>query len=149
VWLLIDAAFGYVVLVDAEPVTADQIDLAGVETIDYLLPEDREEDNVSVSLDPSDVSWHESEQITVHVGNRYHEAELLLAKQPDMAHAEDALEKLNSKLLEVNGGTFAPIVGLAGLLVEFADNYRHYIETTPWWKVRWHMWKDRTPWLEE
>jgi len=60
VWLLIDAAFGYVVLVDAEPVTADQIDLAGVETIDYLLPEDREEDNVSVSLDPSDVSWHES-----------------------------------------------------------------------------------------
>ena len=149
VWLLINGELGYISLIVADPVTADAIDHAAVETIEFLLPDDREDDNVSVSLDPADVSWHKSDRMPVHVGVRYDEALQLLARQRDLGHAEDALDDLNREQLLVNGRTFAPEVGLEGLLEELADNFRHYMETTPWWKLWWHVWTKKTPWLDE
>jgi len=39
---------------------------------------------------------------------------------------------------------------LEGLLLELSDNFKSYIETTPWWWFQWHLLtRKRSPWLEE
>lgn len=133
-------------LVDYEP-SADQIDLEVTDTIDCCLPDERDEDNVSVSLDPFDVTWMESDRLPIHVGIRIHEAELALATCPDLLDAEDLVEGLNQKPLKVFGRVFAPEDGLEGLLAELADNFRHYIDTTHPLKLWWHLLIRKRPWL--
>lgn len=57
------------------------------------------------------------------------------------------LEQLNDTPLTLGGRKFAPSEGLDGLLLELADDFRHYIEATPWWKLQWHLWTRKRPWL--
>jgi hypothetical protein len=61
--------------------------------------------------------------------------------------ATDVLEQLNDTPLTLGGRKFAPSEGLDGLLLELADDFRHYIEATPWWKLQWHLWTRKRPWL--
>jgi len=63
--------------------------------------------------------------------------------------AEDVLDELNDTPLTIGSSTFAPTEGLEGLLLELADNFRHYVQTTPWWKVWWDAKRDRQPWLAD
>jgi len=59
----------------------------------------------------------------------------------------EKLERLNDTPLTVVGRRFTPTEGLEGLLLEFADDFRRYIDTTPWWKVWLDAKRDRQPWL--
>ncbi len=146
-WLLINVEFGYCDLVESpNPLEIEQDVL---DSIEYHLPEDREQDNVSVSFDPDDVSWHTAEKMPEIVAQRYQQALKLMHKCKDHFDAADAIERLNNMPLKLNGRTFTPTEGLEGLLLELADNFQHYIETTPWWKLYWHLWKNKTPWLAE
>lgn len=68
----------------------------------------------------------------------------------DSLQAEDEIEHLNHTSLIIGGRTFTPVEGLVGLLAELADcYYRHYIDTMPWWKLQWHIWTKKAPWLAE
>ncbi len=146
-WLLVNIEFGYCQLVIAPDKTPNHIADAAISAIEHHLPDDRDEDNVSVSLSRDDVSWHTATQMFEHVGLRYQEALKILRKCSDIHNADDALEKLNETPLKLHGRSFTPTEGLEGLLLELAENYRHYVETTPWWKVWWHAKTDRQPWL--
>ena len=148
-WLLVNVEFGYCQLVIAPDKTPNHIADAAISAIEHHLPDDRDEDNVSVSLSSDDVSWHTATQMPEHVGLRYQEAHKILRKCADIHDADDALEKLNETPLKLHGRTFTPTEGLAGLLLELADNFRHYVETTPWWKVWWHAKMDRQPWVAD
>lgn len=144
-WLLVNVEFGYCELVVEHSKTAADIEAAVLDVIEYHPPDDREEDNVSVSFDPVDITWHIADKMPEHVGLRYQQALKRLRKCKDISDAEDALESLNDTPLTIGGRTFAPTEGLEGLLKELADNFKHYIETTPWWKVRWHLRTKKTP----
>ena len=101
------------------------------------MPDERIEDNVSVSLNPADVSWHTADKMPEHVALRYQQAQAELARCRNVHDAEDALEQLNEKPLNISGRNVAPTQGLEGLLEELAEDFRHYIETTPWWRLQW------------
>ena len=148
-WLLVNVEFGYCQLVIAPEKTALHIGDAAIRAIENHLPEDRDEDNVSVSLSTDDVSWHTATQMPEHVAQRYQRALQVLRKSKDVHEADDALDKLNEIPINLHGRTFTPTEGLAGLLLELADNFRHYVETTPWWKVWWHAKMDRQPWVAD
>lgn len=148
-WLLVNVEFGYCQLVIAPDKTPLHIVDAASSAIEHHLPEDRDEDNVSVSLRSDDVSWHTAPQMPEHVGQRYEQALKILRKCSDIHDADDALDKLNETPLKLHGRSFAPVEGLEGLLEELADNFRHYVETTPWWKVWWHVWTKKAPWLAQ
>jgi len=148
-WVLINVEVGYCQLVTADgpdgSLAAAMIDIsdAAISAIEAHLPDD--EDDVSVSL--SGVTLHTAEKMPEHVASRYMQA--LKAVSKCNYDAEDVIDKLNDTPLTIGVRTFAPTEGLEGLLLELSDKYRRYMETTPWWKVRWHLWKDRMPWLEE
>lgn len=148
-WLLVNVEFGYCQLVIAPEKTALHIGDAAIRAIENHLPEDRDEDNVSVSLSTDDVSWHTATQMPEHVAQRYQRALQVLRKSKDVHEADDALDKLNEIPINLHGRSFAPTEGLEGLLLELADNFRHYVETTPWWKVWWHAKMDRQPWVAD
>ena len=148
-WLLINVEFGYCHLVEMPNATALAIEEAAITAIDHHLPVDRDEDNVSVSFRASDVTWHTATKIPEHVGGRYQQAQRLLDKCVDRFDPEEAMDRLNTKPLNLGGRTFAPAEGLEGLLLELADDFRHYLETTPWWRLQWHMWTRRAAWLEK
>lgn len=145
-WLLINVEFGFCQLVETPNAAALSVEEAAILAIDHHLPVDRDED--SVSFRPSDVTWHTAEKIPEHVGMRYRQAQQLLGKCIDRFDPEEAMDRLNTKPLTLGGRTFAPVEGLEGLLLELANDFRHYIETTPWWKLQWHMWTRRAAWLE-
>ena len=144
-WLLINVEFGYCDLVESG--SAADIEQAVLDAIDLHLPDDREEDNVSVSFDPDDISWHTADKMPEHVGLRYQQALELMRKCKDHLDATDEIERLNDTPLILGGRTFSPTEGLEGLLLELADNFSQYVKTTPWWKVWWHARVDRQPWL--
>jgi len=102
-----------------------------------------------VSLSTDDVSWHTATQIPEHVAQRYQRALKILRKSKDIHDADDALDKLNETPLKLHGRSFTPTEGLEGLLLELADNFRRYVETTPWWKLQWHVWTKKVPWLAQ
>lgn len=144
-WLLINVEFGYCDLIESNH--AEDLEQAVLDVIDLHLPDDREEDNVSVSFDPDDVSWHSADKMPEHVAQRYQQALEQTRRCKDSLQAEDEIEHLNHTPLTIGGRTFSPVEGLVGLLLELADCYHHYIETTPWWKVWWHAKVDHQPWL--
>lgn len=148
-WLLINIEFGYCQVVLAPQKNPLHIADAAISAIECHLPQDRDEDNVSVSLSGDDVTWHTATQMPEHVGQRYRQALKILRQCGDIHDADDALERLNDTPLKLHGRTFTPTEGLEGLLLELADNFRHYVETTPWWKVWWHAKMDRQPWVAE
>lgn len=145
VWLLVNVEFGYVELLEGENCTAEAIEHAVLDVIEYHLPDEQEEDNVSVSLDPDSITWHTSDKILEQVGQRYQDALALLGTCLDIDAASDALEKLNDTTWVDSG--FTPSQCVEGLLLELADNYRHYIDTTPWWKLQWVLLRGKRPWL--
>ncbi|MCG5496585.1 hypothetical protein [Ectothiorhodospira variabilis] len=148
-WLLVNVEFGYCAINTLrENNTAMSIGVSALLAIEYHMPEDREEYNVSVSRGCDCVTWHTAEKMPAHVGDRYLRARKRLKKCKTIGQAEDELEKLNEIPLTLGGRTFAPTRGVEGLLRDLADAFRDYIETTPWWKVRWHLWTNRSPWLE-
>ena len=136
-------------LANASEKASSYVEQALLNAIESHLPDDRDEDSVSVSLNPGDITWHTADKMPEHVGLRYQEAHKILRKCADIHDADDALEKLNETPLKLHGRTFTPTEGLAGLLLELADNFRHYVETTPWWKVWWHAKMDRQPWVAD
>jgi hypothetical protein len=146
-WLLVNIEFGYCDLVEINDVT--EIKQSVLDSIEYHLPDDRDEDNVSVSFDPDDISWHTASKMPEHVAQRYQQVVKLMHKCKDHFDAADAIERLNDTNIKIHGRTFTPREGLEGLLLELADNYQHYIETTPWWKLYWHAWTNKSPWLEQ
>ena len=77
-WLLVNVEFGYCQLVIAPDKTPNHIADAAISAIEHHLPDDRDEDNVSVSLSTDDVSWHTATQMPEHVGLRYQEAHKIL-----------------------------------------------------------------------
>lgn len=147
-WLLVNIEFGYCQLVIAPAKSPAYITEAALTAIEHHMPDERDEDNVSVSLSGDDVTWHTATKMPEHVGLRYQQALKLIKKCKDVHDADDALDKLNDTPLTIGSRSFAPTEGMEGLLEELADNFRHYVETTPWWKVWWHARVDRQPWLE-
>ena len=148
-WLLINVALGYCTLVIAPETTALDIGEAAIGAIEYHLPDEREEDNVSVSLSGDDVAWHTAERMPEHVGLQYQQAQRLVAKCQTVHEADEALEGLNERPVTIGGRTFAPREGLEGVLLELADRYRDYIEHTPWWTLQWHLLiRKEAPWLD-
>ena len=147
-WLLVNVEFGYCDLVGKGNAAVD-IEEAVLDVIDCHQPYERDDDNVSVSFDPGDITWHTATKMPEHVGLRYQQALKLIRKYKDRWDAVDEIERLNEKPLTIGGRTFAPTEGLQGLLEELADNFRHYVETTPWWKAWWDATRDRQPWLAQ
>ncbi|TCO73761.1 hypothetical protein [Chromatocurvus halotolerans] len=147
-WLLINVEFAYCNLVESG--SAADIEESALDAIESHLPYDREEDNVSVSFNPDDITWHTLTKMPEHVAKRYQKALKLIRKCPDRFEAMDKIERLNNTPVTLGGRTFSPSEALDGLLLELADNFRDYIETTPWWKLHWHIWtKKDAPWLEQ
>lgn len=144
-WLLVNVDFGYCDLVKS--VSAADIEWSVLDTIELHLPDDRERDNVSVSFNPADISWHSGGRMSEHVAQRYQQALKQISQCNDFFDAEDKIEQLNNIPLAIGGRRFSPIEGLEGVLLELADNFSHYIETTPWWKAWWHAKIDHQPWL--
>ncbi|MBK5969653.1 hypothetical protein [Thiorhodovibrio litoralis] len=148
-WLLVNVECGYCQLVIAPEKTPIYIADVALNAIEVHLPSDRDEDNVSASLSGDDVSWHTAEVMPKHVALRYAEARKRIGRCKDVHDAEDVLEQLNAKPLTINGRTFAPTEALEGLLLELADRFRQYNQTTPWWKQWWHAKAGCQPWLEQ
>ena len=146
-WLLVNVEFGYCDLVEVNSVTA--VEQAALDSIEYHLPDDRDEDNVSVSFNPDDISWHTADKMPEHVAQRYQQALNLMRRCKDHFDAADAIERLNETPIKLHGRTFTPTEGLEGLLLELADSFRQYIESTPWWKLQWHVWTKKAPWLAQ
>jgi len=146
-WLLVNVEFGYCALADSG--SAADIERAALAAIDLHLPDERNDDNVSVSFNPDDSSWHTADKMPEHVAKRYQQALKQIRKCMDSLDAEDKIEQLNDTPLTVGGRTFTPAEGLEGLLLELADHFSHYAKTTPWWKVWWHAKADRQPWLAQ
>lgn len=146
VWLLVNAEFGYVELLEQVDFSAEAIEQALLDVIELHLP-DEDELNVSVSLDPDDITWHTADKIPEHVAQRYQQALLLLDSCADILAALHALEQLNNTAWTVSGRTFAPSEGMEGLLAELADDYRHYKGTTAWYKRQWDLLRGKRPWL--
>lgn len=143
-----NAEFGYCALVIAPSKDALHIGDAAISTVEHYLPADREQDNVSVSLSGDDVSWHTTEKVPELVGNRCLMACALIERCQDIHQADEALEALNDTPLTLHGRTFSPTEGLEGLLIEPADDFRDYIEHTPWLKLQWHpLTRREAPWL--
>ena len=148
-WLLVNVEFGYCQLVIAPEKTPIYIGDAAITVIENHLPEARDDDNVSVSLSGDDISWHTANKMPEHVTKRYQQAVALLRSCKDLNDADDALDGLNDLPLTIGGKVFAPVEGLEGLLLELADDYRSYIESTPWWKLQWHIWtRKEAPWIK-
>lgn len=147
-WLLVNGEFGYCELVIAPSKDALHIGDTAISAVEYHLPADREEDNVSVSLSGDDVSWHTTEKVPEHVGKRCLMACALFERCRDINQADEALEALNDTPLTLHGRTFTPTEGMEGLLRELADDFRDYIEHTPWWKQCWHRLAGKAPWLD-
>lgn len=150
VWLLVNVEFGYVELLADESCKAADIEQAVLDVIELHLPDKDEQDNVSVSLNPDEITWHTADKIPEHVGQRYQQALALLDECLDIDAAHDALEQLNDTQLTISGSgrTFAPADGLDGLLLELADNYLHYIDSTPWYKQQWDLLTGKRPWMD-
>ena len=125
------------------------VEQALLNAIESHLSDDRDEYSVSVSLNPGDITWHTADKMPEHVGLRYQQAQQRIRSFKDRWDAVDEIERLNEKPLTIGGRTFAPTEGLQGLLEELADNFRHYVETTPWWKAWWDATRDRQPWLAQ
>lgn len=147
-WLLANAEFGYCRLVNALEKAFTEVEQAALNAIESHLPDKGDGNNVSVSFDTEDITWHTANKIPEHVGLRYQAALKSLGKCKDTAGAKDALEKLNNTPLTIDDRTFAPAQGLEGLLEELAENFSHYIKTTPWWKLQWHLLTRQTPWMD-
>lgn len=148
-WLLINVAFGYCALVIAPEITALYIGDAAISAVEYHFPDEREEDNVSVSRSGDDVTWHTAEKMPEHVGLQYQQAQRRVGKCRTVHEADEALERLNEKPVTIGGRTYAPTEGLEGLLLELADRFRDYMDTTPWWKLQWHLLtRKEAPWLD-
>lgn len=147
VWLLVNVEFGYVQLLADDSCTAADIEQAVLDVIELHLPDEQEQLNVSVSLKPNQITWHTADKIPEHVGQRYQQALVLLDSCLDILAAHDALEQLNDTELTISGRTFAPSEGMDGLLLELADNYWHYIDSTPWYKRQWHLLTGKRPWI--
>jgi hypothetical protein len=107
-WLLVNVEFGYCQMVIAPEITPAYIADIALDVIEYHLPDGRDEDNVSVSLNIDDVTWHTAEKMPEHVAKRYQEARQRVARCKSVHDAEDVMERLNDKPLSVNGRTFAP-----------------------------------------
>jgi|GEM_PF-878167 len=146
-WLLVNVEFGYCALADSG--SAADIEEAALAAIDLHLPDERTDDNVSVSFNPDDTSWHTADKMPEHVAKRYQQALKQIRKCMDSLDAEDEIEQLNDTPLTVGGRTFIPAEGLEGLLLELVDHFSHYAKTTPWWKVWWHAKADQQPWLAQ
>lgn len=147
-WLLVNVEFGYVELLGDNIRAASDIEHAVLDIIERHLPDEHVQDNVSVSWNPNQITWHTADKITPFVGSRYQQALALLDECRDITAAEDALEHLNDTQLTISGRTFAPAEGLDGLLLELADNYRHYIDSTAWYKQQWDLLTGKRPWLD-
>ena len=128
--------------------TAADIEQALLDVIELHLPDEHEQDNVSVSWNPNQITWHTADKIPEHVGQRYQQALALLDSCVDTLAAHDALEQLNDTQLTISGSTFVPAEGLDGLLLELADNYRQYKDTTAWYKRQWDWLTGKRPWMD-
>jgi len=117
VWLLVIVEFGYVELLADDSCTASNIEQAVLDVIELHLPDEDEQNNVSVSLKPNQITWHTADKIPEHVGQRYQQALALLDSCRNIDAAELALEQLNNAQLTINERTFAPAEGLDGLLL--------------------------------
>ena len=148
VWLLVNVEFGYVELLGDNIRAASDIEQAVLDIIERHLPDEHLQDNVSVNLNPNEITWHTADKIPEHVGQRYQQALALLDSCRNIDAAELALEQLNNAQLNINGRTFAPADGLDGLLLELADDFRHYIDSTPWYKRQWDLLTGKRPWLD-
>jgi len=60
-WLLVNVEFGYCALADSG--SAADIERAALAAIDLHLPDERNDDNVSVSFNPDDSSWHTADKM--------------------------------------------------------------------------------------
>lgn len=147
-WLLVNAEFGYCRLANASEKASSYVEQALLNAIESHLSDDRDEYSVSVSLNPGDITWHTADKMPEHVGLRYQQVLQRIRSFKDRWDAIDEIERLNDTPLNIGGRTFAPTEGLEGLLLELADDFRHYIETTPWWKQQWHIWKKKVTWLK-
>jgi hypothetical protein len=58
------------------------------------------------------------------------------------------VEQLKDTQLTISGSTFASADGLDGLLLELADNYRHYIDSTPWFKQQLDLLTGKRSWMD-
>lgn len=149
-WLLVNIEFGYCKLVIAPEKTAHDIADAAIMVIECHLPDDRQQDSDSVSLQLQDISWHTAAKKPKHVAQRYRRALKLIRKCRDRFDVAEALERLNETPLRLYGRTCTPTEGLEGLLLELADNSRRYRQTTPWWKLQWHLWTQKqAPWVRQ
>jgi hypothetical protein len=106
-WLLINVEFGYCDLIESNH--AEDLEQAVLDVIDLHLPDNREEDNVSVSFDPDDVSWHSADKMPEHVAQRYQQALKQTRRCKDSLQAEDEIEHLNHTPLTIGGCTFTPV----------------------------------------
>jgi hypothetical protein len=57
-------------------------------------------------------------------------------------------EQLKDTQLTISGSTFAPAEGMDGLLLELADNYRHYIDSTAWYRRQWDLLTGKRSWMD-
>ena len=148
-WVLINVAFGFVELLDVmSPPTANAVEKAAFDVIELASPLDREEDNVSVSFNPADVTWHIADKLPTHVGKQYQRVEQALRQCHDIYEADEVIKQINAKPMTIGDQCIAPVEGVYGVLLELADDFRDYVQTTPWWKQLWHLSTKQTPWLD-
>jgi len=149
-WVLINVAFGFVQLVeeDEADTIANAVEKAVFDAIELALPNDREQDNVSVSFNPDDVLWHIAGKMPTHVGQQYQRVEKALRRCNDLYQVDSALEKINTMPLAINDRHIVPEEGFYGVLLELADRFRDYRQTMPWWRQLWHMGTKKIPWID-
>jgi hypothetical protein len=146
-WVLVSAAFGYVEWIEGE-ISGEAAEQAVVEAIQCNEPPDREEDCISVNLDPKAMSWRISDEVPVHVGTQLKRLQKALRSCRDLCDAEEAIMDLNEQRLKVGSDWIKPRAGMQGLMEELADQFVHYLETTPFWKQIWAGVRGRHPWLD-
>lgn len=71
-WLLVNVEFGYCDF--GESGSPADIEQSVLDAIECHLPDDRDDDNVSASFDPYDITWHTATKMPEHVVKRFQQA---------------------------------------------------------------------------
>ena len=146
-WVLVSAAFGYVEWIEGE-ISAEAVEEAIIGAIECNEPPDREQDCISVDVNPKHMTWRVSDKAPAHVGIQLKRLQKALVSCRDLCDADEAVEDLNEQPLKVGKERFKPREGMQGLMEELADQFSHYVETTPLWKQLWHRFCGRHPWID-
>ena len=145
-WVLVSGAVGLI-----QPLAGDlRASVVEDAVVDAVLMSEPDTDAgaASVSLKHRHMTWRVSDKAPAHVGIQLKRLQEALGSCENLYEAYEAVEDLNEKPLKVGNNWIKPRQAMEGLMQELADEYDHYVQTTPFWKRLWYGLRGQHPWVD-